>query len=132
MKKKKILLIDDDKSFALFAKSSLESTGVFDVILALGGREGIALAQREKPDVILLDRLMPQMTGKVVAESLAEGLGTKQIPVIFLTSMISKEQVKCESIITIDGQDFIAKDIGVAGLINCLSDFFKEKTIPVK
>ncbi|MFA6216374.1 MAG: response regulator [Candidatus Omnitrophota bacterium] len=127
MKKKKVLLIDDDKAFVLFAKSSLESTGAFDVTVAAGGPQGIALAQREKPDVILLDRLMPQMSGKVVAESLSEGPGTKQIPVIFLTSMISKEQVKSESIITIDSQDFIAKDIGVQGLINCLTDFFKEK-----
>ncbi|MFA5118913.1 MAG: response regulator [Candidatus Omnitrophota bacterium] len=132
MQKKKILLIDDDKTFSLFAKSSLESAGAFDVILAGGGAKGIALAQREKPDVILLDRLMPQMSGKEVAESLAQEPLTKSIPVIFLTSMISKEQVKSESIITIEGHDFIAKDIGVDGLINCLNGFFEKKSVAVK
>ncbi len=132
MQKKKILLIDDDKTFSLFAKSALESTGAFDVILALGGPKGITLAQREKPDVILLDRLMPQMSGKEVAENLALSPGTKGTPVIFLTSMISKEQVKSESIITIEGQDFIAKDIGVEGLVNCLNGFFEKKAVAAK
>ena len=63
MAKKKILLIDDEENLRKLIKMNLELTGAFEVATAAGGIEGIALAQKTVPDLILLDILMPGMDG---------------------------------------------------------------------
>jgi CheY-like chemotaxis protein len=111
VEKKRILLIDDEKDLCFFLKTNLENTGEFDVLVSNRGDEGIELAQREKPDLILLDILMPGMSGDEVAEILLENPATAKIPIIFLTAMVTKEEIGDIMSKKRGGRNFIAKPI---------------------
>jgi CheY-like chemotaxis protein len=111
VEKKRILLIDDEKDLCFFLKTNLENTGEFDVLVSNRGNKGIELAQGEKPDLILLDILMPEMSGDEVAEILLENPVTAKIPIIFLTAMVTKEEIGDVMLKKRGGRNFIAKPV---------------------
>ncbi len=82
-----ILMIDDEKDFCLVVKKNLESLGDYKVLTASGGEEGIRLALRHRPDVILLDIRMPKMDGMAVLKILKSEEKTLSIPVLMLTAV---------------------------------------------
>lgn len=81
----KILVIDDSRLIAHVAKTILTKRG-HEVILAQDGMAGLEAAKSERPDMILLDLIMPVMDGYQVCEQLKEEGSTKEIPIIMLTS----------------------------------------------
>ena len=83
---KKILVIDDEEEFGEFLKTNLELRGDYEVINAFDGKAGVALAGSKKPDIILLDIVMPHMNGFEVLKKLREEEDTKAIPVIMVTA----------------------------------------------
>ena len=85
MERKKILLVDDEIQLADMVKMRLEANN-YDVITASGGIEGLEKAEKDDPDLILLDILMPGMDGYQTLEKLKENSETKSIPVIMLTA----------------------------------------------
>jgi len=87
----KILVVDDDDSFRAFLEELLGRTG-YEVVSAPNGTRGIERAEQERPDLIILDVMMPDMSGGMTAHHLSENNATKDIPIIFLTSIISEEQ----------------------------------------
>lgn len=108
--KKKILLIDDEEDFCFFVKLNLEKTGKFEVLTTTSGSKGIILASKEQPDLILLDIIMPEISGGQVAEQLLESQRTKDIPVLFITAIASRREVQSQEGI-IGGRQFIAKPV---------------------
>lgn len=106
--KKTILIIDDEEDFCFFVKLNLENTGKFDVLTASGGAEGIKMAIKYQPDLILLDIIMPELDGGQVAEQLLENQGTKDIPVLFITAIASRQGIQSHEG-RIGGRHFIAK-----------------------
>jgi PAS domain S-box-containing protein len=82
----KILVIDDDKSVTDLVQVILESEGC-TVVKAHNGKEGLLLAEREKPDLIILDLVMPELSGFNVAYQLKHNPATYTIPVMIMTSM---------------------------------------------
>lgn len=119
---RKILIIDDEKDFCHFVKLNLEKTNKFEVLVAQKAEEGIALAKREQPDLILLDIAMPEMDGTEAAQKLREGPATKKIPIIFLTALTTKQEVK-KSLGMIGGHFFIAKPVTPEELIARIEPF---------
>jgi CheY-like chemotaxis protein len=91
--KKTILIIDDEEDFCYFVKLNLEQTGNFEVLTANNGADGINMVKRYQPDLILLDIIMPNMTGTQVAESLRNDKTTKDIPIIFVTAIVKRGEV---------------------------------------
>ncbi len=81
------MIIDDEENLCKLVKMNLESTGVFEVITAANGEEGIVTAQKTTPDLILLDILMPVMDGIEVLKRLRKDKDTFRIPVIMLTAI---------------------------------------------
>lgn len=81
----KVLVIDDEPPIRLLCRVNLEAEGM-EVIEAPDGPSGVAKAQTERPDVILLDVMMPQLDGWQVAEQLLDDERTVGIPIIFLTA----------------------------------------------
>jgi DNA-binding response OmpR family regulator len=79
------LVIDDEPPIRLLCRVNLEAEGM-RVLEAADGRTGIDLAQKEQPNAILLDVMMPGMDGWAVAEQLLQDERTAQIPIIFLTA----------------------------------------------
>ncbi|NQS99482.1 MAG: response regulator [Candidatus Omnitrophica bacterium] len=86
MYKKKILLIDDEEDFCRLVKMNLELIGNFEVNSATNGKQGLKLAKKLKPDLILLDIMMPGINGFEVLERLKKDQDTVQIPVVMLTA----------------------------------------------
>ena len=90
---KKILIVDDEEDFCYFVKLNLEATKHFEVLTAYDGPEGIEMAIRCHPDLILLDIIMPKMMGTEVAEALRSNKATKDIPILFVTAILKREEV---------------------------------------
>ena len=89
--KAKILMIDDEKDLCFFVKANLEIVGNYEVLTATSGKEGLRTASWNKPDVILLDVMMPGMDGFEVLKKLKEDVKTSSIPVIMLTAKADDE-----------------------------------------
>jgi CheY-like chemotaxis protein len=81
----KILVVDDDKSIVMLIEHILTQAGL-DVRAAYDGREGLAAAREEKPDVIILDVMMPEMDGITVSGMLFQDPVMRLIPVLILTA----------------------------------------------
>ena len=107
MHKKKILIVDDEKDILAVLEKRLSGAG-YDVVKASSGKEAIILARKEQPDLIVLDIVMPEIDGPMVAETLKQDVNTKNIPIIFLTCLLTKKE---ESRLghKIDGHFFLAK-----------------------
>lgn len=90
MDKKKVLIIDDEPSILLVSKCRLEA-GNYEVITASGGKEGIEKAFTFKPDLILLDIIMPELDGFEVCRRLKASEETKEIPVIIFLASSAEE-----------------------------------------
>lgn len=103
---KKVLVVDDEASVLVMLEERLKYAG-YDVITAQDGREAIRIAKRENPDLILLDIMMPEMDGTEAAKILEKDPETKNIPIIFLTCLVKKEEEANKSVI--GGHYFIAK-----------------------
>ncbi len=89
----KILIVDDDTFLSGIYATKLDLEG-FQVVSAHDGEEGIKVAQKEKPDLILLDVLMPKLDGFEALKRLKADPGTKDIPVIMLTNLGQKEDIE--------------------------------------
>jgi CheY-like chemotaxis protein len=86
MANEKILLIDDEEDIRTVAQMSLQAVGGFEVLLASGGEEGLKISAREKPDLILLDAMMPGLDGPGTLKRLKSDPECVDIPVVFLTA----------------------------------------------
>ena len=87
---KKVLIVEDDKMISNMYETKLKQDE-FEVILADNGAQGLNLAIKEKPDVVLLDVIMPQMDGFTVLEELRSNPSTKHTPIILLTNLGTTE-----------------------------------------
>lgn len=116
MSVKKILVIDDEGDFCRAIKKALELKTEFQVLTATLGGEGILLAKTQKPDIILLDVVMPGMFGTQVAETLADDPVTSSIPIIYLTAIVKKNEIE-KSNGLIGGRAFMAKPVMIDELI---------------
>lgn len=85
---KRILVIDDEADIREVAQLSLEISSGWEVITAASGREGLAKAEAQQPDAILLDVMMPEMDGTATFKELQDNPATKDIPVILLTAKV--------------------------------------------
>ena len=81
----KVLVIDDSKTEIYQFREMLEKLG-YEVITAENGRDGVALAKTELPDVVLMDIVMPDMNGFQATRQITRAAETKHIPVIIVSS----------------------------------------------
>lgn len=89
---KKILTCDDERNIVRLIQVNLERQG-YDVVTAYNGRECLEVVEREHPDLIVLDLMMPEMHGFEVLEVLKKNPETAQIPVIMLTARTQDQDV---------------------------------------
>jgi len=105
-KKIKILLIEDD-SFLLSMYTTKFELENFQVVTAEDGKKGIESANKEAPDIILLDIILPKMNGFEVLKELKASKVTNKIPVILLTNLSQKSEV--EQGLSLGAQDYLIK-----------------------
>jgi len=119
--KKRILVVDDEPEFTNMLRLTLESHGYFEVREENDADRARAAVREFDPDVVLLDIMMPGMEGSEVAAALKADPVTRDVPVIFLTALVSQADAPtgtCSS----GGHTFLPKDIRVDKLIRCIED----------
>ena len=94
MAKKRILIVDDEKSLTNLLKLNLEETGHYDVRIENWAEDALAAAREFKPDLVLLDIIMPRMPGGNVAAQIDADPQFKDTPIVFLTAAVRKHQVE--------------------------------------
>jgi len=108
-KKTKLLIVEDEAVISKAYSDELRDKG-FLVFTATNGRDGLELALREKPDLILLDILMPIMDGLTMMGELREkGLYGKNVPIILLTNLSASEEKIMQAIIKDEPADYLVK-----------------------
>lgn len=118
-KKAKILLIDDDVDFVEATKIILESKP-YEVIVAYDGDKGLKKAREEKPDLILLDIIMPVEDGFTAAEQLKEDPQLSKIPLLMLTGFAAKRggtSIPVSRGYTLNADDYIDKPVSPEELL---------------
>ncbi len=101
-----ILLIEDDTFLSGMYETKLKLEG-FNVLVANDGAKGLEYATTKKPDIILLDIILPKMDGFTVLKHLGENTGAKNIPVILMTNLGQKEDV--EKGMSLGARDYLVK-----------------------
>lgn len=92
-KKQKVLLVEDDKMIIDMYTLKFTQEG-YDVMQAENGKDGLDMAKKTNPDIVLLDIILPQMDGFTVLKALKADGNTKEIPVVLLTNLGQDGDVK--------------------------------------
>lgn len=121
MDKKRILLVDDDISFTRMMKLNLERAGAYEIRVENTGSHAVATAREFKPHLILLDVIMPEVDGGDVAAMLKDDPFLKDIPVVFITALVSGEENVSGGLIR-SGYRFIGKLASEKEMLQCIEE----------
>lgn len=89
----KVLLVDDDPNIRKLAKMSLERVGRWTVTVATCGEEALSMVTADKPDLILLDVMMPGLDGRSTLSQLKSMPDIRHVPVILMTAKVQNEEM---------------------------------------
>jgi DNA-binding response OmpR family regulator len=121
--KKKILVIDDETSITKLLKFALERSDRYVVQTQNEGKGALSAVRSFLPDIILLDVNLPDMSGGEIEAELQSDASLKGIPVVFLTGMVSQEEI--QDGLTISGRPALAKPIDLEKLVDCVEKNLK-------
>lgn len=122
---KKILVVDDEPDLVSMLKARLEANN-YEVATAFDGEEGLSKAKKEKPDLIVLDIMMPKMDGMMLAEALKQGKETADIPIIFLTCLAEGIETKSRAS-KIGNNIFVGKPFDASELLSMVNQVMNVK-----
>jgi two-component system, cell cycle response regulator DivK len=120
--RKRALVIDDNANNLILEKDLLDVAG-FEVFVAENASSAIAIARKEKPDVIIMDVRLPDMRGSEAARILRQDKETRDIPIVFVTASVMAEGKEEISAITNSG--FIGKPINTRTFAKEIRQFIK-------
>lgn len=124
--KAKILLVDDDVDFVEATKTILESK--HEVIVAYEGDDALEKARRQKPDLVLLDIIMPVKDGFSAAEQFKKDPELRKIPVIMLTSFSAKKgetSIPVSRGLELNAEDYVSKPVSPQELLSMVDRHLK-------
>lgn len=111
MRPTRVLIVDDDLAIVKFVRANLKAEG-YETLTAMDGDQALAIVEKELPDLVILDIMMPEMDGLEVCHRLRQW---SQIPIIMLSARGDEEdKVKC---LDLGADDYISKPFGVGELI---------------
>ena len=117
---KVILVVEDDPKSLILTRDILQASG-YTTIEAIDGEQGVELAKAKKPDLILMDILMPKMDGYAACHAIKTDKATREIPVVMLTAMgyeLNKELAK-----RLGAGGYITKPFSRQELLDVISQF---------
>lgn len=121
-KPKRVLIADDEPDLVTMLMVRLRHEG-YEVIIARNGDECVALAQQEKPDLILMDVVMPLKNGYDACEEIKKNPKTSRIPIILVTALNQKENVTIGK--HLGARDYIMKPFNVNSLLLKIRDVIR-------
>ncbi|HEY9725006.1 MAG TPA: response regulator [Chroococcales cyanobacterium] len=113
---KRILIIEDEANLRIVVQTCLETLAGWDVVSVASGEEGLLVAERERPDAILLDAMIPGMDGVTFLQKLLANPQLQAIPVVFLTAKV--ELTQPERFLKLGARGAIAKPFNPLTLHN--------------
>ncbi|HEX9781047.1 MAG TPA: response regulator [bacterium] len=119
MRKTRILLVDDETTFTRLLKLNLEKLDRYEVRVENAGAQAQAAAVAFEPDLVFMDVMMPDVDGAEVASRMRADPRLAQIPIIFLTAVISKEEEGRQGK-TAGGYTFVAKPVSIERIVECI------------
>jgi CheY-like chemotaxis protein len=119
--KKRILVVDDEPALTRMIKLTLEQTEQYEVRTENLGRKAIEAAREFKPELILLDVLMPDMLGSEIAAQLEQDPELSAVNYVFLTAVVTKGE-ELRSAGQIGGHAFVAKPVGADELCRIVEE----------
>ena len=119
MIKKRILVVDDESTITRLLKLNLEKTGSFVVRTENLGASTLSAAREFKPDLVLLDVMMPDLDGGDAAAQLQADPFLGQTPIVFLTAAVKREELSAKDGM-IGGFPYIAKPLNIKGVIQAI------------
>ena len=125
MSKKKVLVVDDDPDFVDAVKSVIEKGG-YEVDIAYDGKEALERVAESKPDVIILDVMMPVMDGHGACKALKSDPATSEIPIIMLTAVASRvlsSKYTHRDMLESAAEDYIPKPVEPEVLLERIKDW---------
>ncbi len=119
--RKKILLVDDDREIVESMRIALDASG-FEIVVARDGNQGLALVEREDPDLVILDMMMPKRSGFLVLEKLRR---TRPVPlrVIMITANEGSRHKAYAEMLGVD--DYIRKPFAMDRLLDSVTRLLK-------
>jgi CheY-like chemotaxis protein len=122
---KKVLVVDDDLEFVKVVKTVLEQVG-YEVDVAYDGKAGLEKVAQQKPDVIILDVMMPVMNGYEACKALKVDPATKDIPIILLTAVaahITSSNYTPRDMLESNADDYLPKPVEPEELLQRLKNW---------
>ncbi|GDY23970.1 response regulator [Verrucomicrobiota bacterium] len=127
MNKHRILIVDDEHAITRMVKLNLESTGRYEVRGENSSVNALAVAREFRPDLVLLDVIMPGADGGEIAARMKNDAVLRQVPIVFLTATVSPKEAGKGGLISA-GMKFLAKPVSLATLVGCLEEFLGKPT----
>lgn len=124
MEKKKILLVEDEKDLVETVSLRLEAAG-YEIIPAYDGREGLEKAKREKPDLIILDLMLPKMDGYKVCGLLKADTRYNKIPIVMFTARAQESDKKMGQEVGADA--YITKPFEPEALLEKINELLRNE-----
>ncbi len=124
MTKKRILIVDDEPGITQLLRLNLERTGQYTIRTENVTSQVLSALQEFKPDLILLDVMMPGMDGGTLAGKIHGTRSFKSVPIVFLTAAVKQEELDARNGV-IGGFPYIAKPLNVKDIISVI-----EKNLP--
>ena len=126
MKKQKILIVEDYRDFQGALRTQLENDG-FEVIVADDGYQGYERTKQEKPDLIILDVMIPVMDGFHVSKLLKNDIHLKNIPIIMMSGTKKDKEDKEKGINACDADAYLLKPFEHQELLNTINQLLTKK-----
>jgi two-component system alkaline phosphatase synthesis response regulator PhoP len=124
-----ILMVDDDKVLVTATKALLESKG-YGVSTAYDGDEGLAKAKSEKPDLIILDIIMPTKDGFSVCEQIKQDPATEEIPVLIMTTFAKDKagtNIPASAGLSLEAEGYVDKPVNPEQLLGLIKKMLAAK-----
>ncbi len=121
MGKTKILVVDDEERLTKMVKLNLERTGNYEIRTENLAMNAVNAAREFNPDLILLDIMMPDLSGEVIAQQILDDEELRDIKIIFLTALVIKSETETKGS-EIAGRTFLAKPVKIDELIACIEE----------
>ncbi len=121
--KKSIVVVDDDVDVSQMTRMRLEQTGLYTVRVCNRGSEALAVVRETRPDMVLLDIVMPDADGTEVARQINEDESLAGIRVVFMTSLVEEGELDRSALI--GGYPFISKPVTGEALLKSVKEFFE-------
>ena len=123
---KKILIVDDDEEIRNLLRDFFVEKNGYEVILAVDGEEAAALLENVKPDIVLLDIMLPKISGVALIRFLRHEESTKDVPIIFMSGQFTSDEFRLDGI-EMGAADYVSKPLNLNDLNKKIDDLLSSK-----